>query len=118
MVYKIRDVVLADRQLKLKDLGDTTGISKDCVWGMKKLSERWVLRLFGGVCAQPNPRDFFVRFVTVDECTSVNAPVHTGDQSSGLFRASQPRRRQGRSIDRKGNGHHFLGLSRCDSMQY
>ena len=49
---KIHDLVLADRRLKVREVAETVGISKDCVGhilheilGMRKLSARWVPRL-------------------------------------------------------------------------
>ncbi|XP_029167068.1 uncharacterized protein LOC114937661 [Nylanderia fulva] len=51
-VTKIHDLVLADRRLKVREIAETVGISKDRVGyilheilGMKKLSARWVPRL-------------------------------------------------------------------------
>jgi len=51
-VTKIHDLVLADRQLKIREIADTVGMSKDRVGhilhevlGMRKLSARWVPRL-------------------------------------------------------------------------
>ena len=49
---KIHDLVLTDRRLKVREIAETVGISKDCVGhilheilGMRKLSARWVPRL-------------------------------------------------------------------------
>ena len=88
MVDKVHDVVLADRRLKLKEIAETIGISEERVGhilheilGMKKLSARWVPRLLTPeqkrnrvtvfeeclAMIQRNPKDFFMRFVTVDE---------------------------------------------------
>ena len=51
-VKNIHDLVLADRRLKVREIDETVGISKDCVGhiaheilGMRKLSARWVPRL-------------------------------------------------------------------------
>ncbi|XP_037868115.1 protein GVQW3-like [Bombyx mori] len=51
MVVKVHDIVLADRRLKLSEIADTAGISKERVHhilseelNMKKLSARWVPR--------------------------------------------------------------------------
>ncbi|XP_029176368.1 epidermal retinol dehydrogenase 2-like [Nylanderia fulva] len=51
-VTKIHDLVLADRRLKVREIAETVGISKDRVGhilheilGMRKLSARWVPRL-------------------------------------------------------------------------
>ena len=50
-VTKIHDLILADRQLMVRKIAKTVGISKDHVGhilheilGMRKLSERWVPR--------------------------------------------------------------------------
>jgi len=49
---KIHDLVLADRRLKIREIAETVGMSKDRVGhilhemlGMRKLSARWVPRL-------------------------------------------------------------------------
>jgi len=51
-VTKINDLVLADRRLKIREIDETVGMSKDRVshilheiLGMRKLSARWVPRL-------------------------------------------------------------------------
>ena len=86
-VKKIHDLVLADRRLKVREIAETVGISKDCVGhilceilGMRKLSARWVPRLLtpgksnrettSEQCLtlfKSNPKVFLHFFVTVDE---------------------------------------------------
>jgi len=51
-VTKIHDLVLADRRLKIREIAETVGMSKDRVGqilheilGIRKLSARWVPRL-------------------------------------------------------------------------
>ena len=51
-VTKIHDLVLADRWLKVREIAEMVGISKDCmdhilheILGMRNLSAQWVLRL-------------------------------------------------------------------------
>ena len=87
-VSKIHDLVLADRRIKVRELADAVGISKDRVGhilheilGMRKLSARWVPRLLtpdnkrnrastSDQCLtlfRRNPKEFLRRFVTVDE---------------------------------------------------
>ncbi|XP_043259031.1 uncharacterized protein LOC122401139 [Colletes gigas] len=87
-VKKIHDLVLADRRLKVREIAETVGISKDCVGhilheilGMRKLSARWVPRLLTPdnkrnrettseqclMLFRRNPKEFLRRFVTVDE---------------------------------------------------
>lgn len=88
MVSKVHDMVLEDRRLKLSEIADNTGISKERVHhilseelNMKKLSARWVPRLLtldqkrvrmqnSQHCLdrfQRNKSDFLRRFVTTDE---------------------------------------------------
>ena len=85
---KVHDLVLADRRLKVREIAETVGISKDRVGhilheilGMRKLSARWVPRLLtpdnkrtrettSEQCLtlfKRNPKEFLRRFVTVDE---------------------------------------------------
>ena len=85
---KIHDLVLADRRLKVREIAETVGISKDRVGhilheilGMRKLSARWVPRLLtpdnkrnrettSQQCLtlfKRNPKEFLRRYVTVDE---------------------------------------------------
>ena len=52
MTDKIHDIVLNDRRLKVREIGETVNISVGCVWytlheclGKRKLSARWVPRL-------------------------------------------------------------------------
>jgi len=86
-VTKIHDLVLADRRLKIREIAETVGLSKDRVGyilneilGMRKLSARWVPRLLipdnkrnrettSEHCLtlfKRNPKEFLRRFVTVD----------------------------------------------------
>jgi len=85
---KIRDLVLGDRRLKIREIAETVGMSKDRVGhilheilGMRKLSARWVSRLLTPdnkrnrettseqcfTLFKRNPKEFLHRFVTVDE---------------------------------------------------
>ena len=87
-VTQIHDLVLADRRLKVREIAETVGISKDRVGhilheilGMRKLSARWVPRLLtpdnkrnrettSQQCLtlfKRNPKEFLRRYVTVDE---------------------------------------------------
>jgi len=87
-VIKINDLVLADRRLKMSEIAETVGMSKDrvghvldAILGMRKLSARWVPRLLtpdnkrnrettSEQCLtlfKRNPKEFLHRFVTVDE---------------------------------------------------
>ena len=88
--------MLADSQLKVREIAETVGISQDCVGhilheilSMRKLSARYVPRLLTPdnkfnrektseeclTLLNRNPKEFLRRFVTVDEtwihrCTS------------------------------------------------
>ena len=85
---KIRDLVLSDRRLKVREIAEIVSISKDCVvhtlqkiLGMRRLSGRWVPRLLtpnnkrnrettSEQCLtlfKRNSKDFLRRFVAVDE---------------------------------------------------
>ncbi|XP_055615357.1 uncharacterized protein LOC129761649 [Toxorhynchites rutilus septentrionalis] len=87
-VTKFHDLILADRRLKVREIAETVGISKDRVGhtlheilGMRKLLPRWVPRLVTSVnkrnrettseqCLtlfKRNPKKFLRRFVTIDE---------------------------------------------------
>ena len=87
-VTKIHDLVLADRRLKVREIAETVGISKDRVGyilheilGMRKLLARWVPRLLtpdnkrnretiSQQCLtlfKRNPKEFLCRFMTVNE---------------------------------------------------
>ncbi|XP_039309549.1 protein GVQW3-like [Solenopsis invicta] len=87
-VTKVHDLILADRRLKVREIAEIVGISKDRVGhilheilGIRKLSARWVSRLLtpdnkrnrettSEQCLtlfKRNPKEFLRRFVTVDE---------------------------------------------------
>jgi len=88
IVKQVHRIVLSDRKVKLRELAEAVGISKERVGyilhdvlDMKKLSARWVPRLLtvdqkqqrvddstaGLALLQRNRVDFFRRFVTMDE---------------------------------------------------
>ena len=87
-VKKIHDLVLADRRLKMREIAEIVGISKECVdhilheiLNMRKLSARWMSRLLTPdnkrnfettseqclMLFKRNSKEFLPRFVTVDE---------------------------------------------------
>lgn len=87
-VEKIRNLILDDRRMKVRELAEAVHISTERVWNiihqklhMKKLTARWVPRLLtpdqkrnrvqtSQLCLDmfnKNPNEFFRRFVTVDE---------------------------------------------------
>ncbi|XP_035212046.1 uncharacterized protein LOC118186127 [Stegodyphus dumicola] len=101
-VTKAHDLVLADRQFKVRKIAETVGISKDRVGhilheilGMRKLSARWVLRLLtpdnkrihettSEQCLtlfKRNPKEFLRRFTIVDETWIHWYTPETKDQS-------------------------------------
>jgi histone-lysine N-methyltransferase SETMAR len=84
----VHDTVLDDRQMKVREIAKTIGISKECVGyilheelDMKKLCARWVPRLLTAdqkrTCMKiseqclerfnKNKTDFVRRFITMDE---------------------------------------------------
>jgi hypothetical protein len=88
IVYKIHDMVMDDRGVKVREIASAVGISSEWVHNilhqhlnMRKLSTRWVLQLLTDDqkrnrvrCSkdnlqlfQLNPQDFRRRFVTVDK---------------------------------------------------
>jgi len=88
IIDKVRDIVLTDRRVKVRELVEATGISHGTVISIlheqlnkKKLSARWVLCLLtvnhkrdrvmiSKQCLemfQRNPDEFLCRFITVDE---------------------------------------------------
>jgi len=87
-INKVHDMVLSDRQIKMREIAEATGISIERIHfilhnelNMKKLSTRWVPRLLtaeqkrvrmrtSANCLEvfkKNPLDFIRRFVTMDE---------------------------------------------------
>ena len=76
MIDKIHDIVLNDRQLKVREISETVNISVGRVWhilheclGMRKMSARWV-----------------PRFLTADH---KQARVVASEQCSGMFNVIQ-----------------------------
>jgi predicted DNA-binding transcriptional regulator len=112
-VTKIHDLVLADRRLKVREIAETVGISKDRVGhilheilGMRKLSVRWVPRLLtpdnkrnrettSEECLRlfkRNPKEFLRRFVTVDETWIHWYTPETKEQSKQWTSPGEPAR--------------------------
>ena len=128
-------IVLSDRKVKLRELAEAVGISKEWaeyishdVLEMKKLSARWVPRLLtvdqkqndetsqrddsmvGLALLQRNRADFFRRFVTMDE-TWVH--YHT---PKAICRVAEKPRKPTKAVKRptlgqKGYGLRFLGCA-------
>jgi len=108
---QIHDLVLADRRLKICEIAETVGMSKDCVGhilhdilGMRKLSAQWVPRLLNPdnkrnrettseqclTLFKRNPKEFLRRFVTVDETWSHWYTPETKEQSKQWTSPSEP----------------------------
>ena len=100
-VTKIHDLVLADRRLKVCEIAETVGISKDHmghilheILGMRKLSAQWVPLLFtpdkrncettSEQCLtlfKRNPKEFLHPFMTVNETWIHWYTLETKEQS-------------------------------------
>ena len=119
---------------------ETVGISKDRVgyilheiWGMKKLSARWVPRLLipdnkrnrentSKQCLKlfkRNPKEFLRPFVSVDETWIHWYTLKTKEQSKTVDFTRRTCTEVGEDcpIGQKGDGHRFLGFTRCDLHQ-
>jgi histone-lysine N-methyltransferase SETMAR len=135
MVQKLHKIVLNDRRLKLVEIAEAVGISKErahhilCeVLGMRKLSARWVPRLLtpeqklnrmttSEQCLalfKSNPTDFLRRFVTVDETWIHHYTPETKQQSKQWTARGLTSSEEGESsfIGRKGYGDSILGCER------
>lgn len=101
-INKVRDMLMNDRRLKLREVAEVCGLSLERVQnivhkhlGMRKLSARWVPRLLTEENKQNrvatskeclallkhNPKDFFMRYVTVDETWIHHYTPETKQQS-------------------------------------
>jgi len=88
IIEQVHDMLLDDRRMKMREIAETIGISKECVGyilhkelNMKKLCARWVLRLLTAdqkhtrmkiseQCLKrfnKNKTDFMCRFITMDD---------------------------------------------------
>lgn len=102
MINKVYDMIMADRRIKLRELVEALNISYECVHNiihhhldMKKLSARWVPRLLTIdqmrkrvttseallAMIRRDPKDFFRRFITVDETWVHHYTPETKEQS-------------------------------------
>lgn len=118
-VAKIHDLVLADRRLKVREIAETVGISKDRVGhilheilGMRKLSARWVPRLLtpdnkrirettSEQCLKlfkRNPKEFLRRFVTVDETWIHWYTPETKEQSKQWTAPGEPAPKKAKTV--------------------
>lgn len=123
IVTKIQDADLADRRLKLSEIADTVGISKErahyiltqelC---MKKLSARWVPRLLtvdqkrvrmqiSQECLdrfKSNTTDFLRRFVTTDETWVHHYIPESKIQSKQWTEKGSPAPKKGKAVKSAG----------------
>ncbi|XP_067131309.1 histone-lysine N-methyltransferase SETMAR-like [Centruroides vittatus] len=128
MIDKIHHMILSDQRIKVHEIVEATGISQGTVFsilhkklGVKKISARWVPRLLSvenkrnrvvdseAVLAlfRRNPDEFLRRYITVDETWIHYYTPETKEQSKQwVFEGEDSK------IDRKGDGHGFLGCTR------
>ena len=126
--------------MKVREIAETVGISKDCVdhilheiLGMRKLSARWVPRLFtpdnkrnheniSEQCLtlfKRNLKEFMRRFATIYETRVHWYTPETKEQSKHWTSLGERAPKKAKTIlscpiGRKGNSHRFLGFTRCD----
>jgi histone-lysine N-methyltransferase SETMAR len=128
----VHDVLLDDRQIKVREIAETIGISKERVEyilheevDMKKLCARWVPRLLTAdqkrTCMtiseqclkrfNKNKTDFVYRFITMDETWIHHYTRESMQQSKEWKEAvcSAPKEDKVGSISRKGHGIGVLG---------
>jgi len=136
-VTKVHDLVLADRRLKIREIAETVGMSKDRVshilqeiLGMRKLSARWVPRLLTpdnkrnrGTTSERcltlfkrNPKEFLRRFVTVDETWIHWYTPETKEKSKQWTSPDEPAPKEAKTVPSAGQvmATVFLGFTRCD----
>lgn len=111
MVTKIKNIVLQDRRLKLREIAHIVNISSERVFNilheylsMKKLCARWVPRLLNDEqkkqrvnvskeCLElfrRNPNEFLRRFITVDETWIHHYTPETKEQSKQWTKSGEP----------------------------
>ncbi|XP_018393225.1 PREDICTED: uncharacterized protein LOC108772230 [Cyphomyrmex costatus] len=134
IIDKVHDIVLTDRRVKVRELVEATSISHGTViltlykqLGMKKLSARWMPRLFtvdhklhrvtiSKQCLemfQRNPDEFLRPFITVDETWIHYFTPETKEQSKQWISPGEPsfEEDENREVGRK-CGHTVLGCTR------
>ena len=123
-VIKIHGLVLADHRLKVREIAETVGISKDRVdhilheiLGMRKLSARWMSRLLtpDNKCNREtisehcltlfkrNSKEFLRRFVTVDETWIHWYIPETKKQSKQWISPDQSAPKKAKTVPSAGN---------------
>jgi len=109
IIEQVHDMVLDDRQMKVREIAETVGISKECVGyilheelDMKKLCTRWVPRLLTAdqkhtrmkiseECLErfnKNKTDFVRRFIIMDETLIHHYTPESKQQSKQWTEAS------------------------------
>jgi len=122
-VTKIHDLVLAECRLKIREIAEKVGMSKDRVGhilheilGMRKLSARWVPRLLtpdnkrnrettSEQCLtlfKRNPKEFLRRFVTVDETWIHWYTPETKEQSKQWTSPGEPAPKKAKTVPSAG----------------
>lgn len=123
-IGKVHDLVLADRQLKAREIAETTGISKERVGhilyeilGMRKVLTQWVPRLLtieykhnretvSETCLalyRRNPNEFLRRFVTVDE-TWIHWYTPETEEPAGEEGAAPTKKAKAKTADARSAG--------------
>lgn len=123
VIEKVHGIVLADRRVKVREIAEIVGISKDSVHrilteelGMKKLCARWVPRLLTPEQKhnrmtiskeslerfKRNPDDFFRRFITVDETWVHHYTPETKEQSKQWKHSDSPPPKKAKAIPSAG----------------
>jgi histone-lysine N-methyltransferase SETMAR len=113
------DMILDDRWMKVREIAETTGISKECAgyilheeFDMKKLCARWVPRLLAAdqkrTCMKTseqclerfnkNKTDFVRRFITMDETWIHHYTPEFKQQSKQWIEASCSAPKKTRSV--------------------
>jgi predicted XRE-type DNA-binding protein len=131
IIEQVHDMVLDDRRMKLREIAETIGISKERIgyilheeFDMKKLCTRWVLRLLTAdqkrTCMKiseqclerfnKNETDFVGRFITVDETWIHHYTQNPNTtQNSGRKPIVQRQRRQGQFHQQERSWHWCFG---------
>ena len=123
IIEQVHDMVLDDRRIKVREIAETIGISKECVGyilheelDMKKLCARWVPRLLTAdrkrtrvkiseQCLEhfnKNKTDFVRRFITMDETWNHHYTPESKQQSVQWTEASCSAPKKTRSVPSAG----------------
>jgi len=132
IIEQVHDMVLDDRRIKVREIAETIGISKECVGyilheelDMKKLCARWVLHLLTAdqkrtrmkiseQCLEhfnKNKTDFIRQFITVDETWFHHYTPESKQRSEhGQKPVVQRQRRQGQFHQQERSWHQCFGM--------